>query len=325
MRFAKVITLFAIVSFTTISCSDKNGHNSVDQEPTLVLNKTSLSLNQEETFTLTAEIKYSKRPTIDSFTWSSSNEDVARVSSGKVTAIGVGTAIITAKATFYDNYSAQCEVTVTREAGFDYEIGKPDGKVIDDYYRFYIPVKNTGTMNICLYRMTYQITNKYDDELYDSFFSMSSAPMIIAPGETGYFYDTPYNGHGSFEGKTSNDLVVIQHPIIRKANDYKCERYQVSEPTIVDSEYGFGSYIEGSLTNNSSARITKPAIALHLFDQNNKFVYCLTSSFQEGINPGETKEYSISLPNYGGDRIDKSEIARIKAIAYDNVEFTIDN
>ncbi len=324
MRFIKVLTLCAIVSFSTVSCGEKN-NSSINHEPTLVLNKTSISLNQEETFTLTARIKNAKRPTLDSFTWASSNEDVATVISGKVTAIGVGTAIITCEASFYDDYFAQCEVTVTREAGFDYEIGKADGKIIDDYYRFYIPVKNTGTMNICLYRMTYQITNKYGDELYNSYFSMAAAPNIIAPGETGYFYDDPYNGYGSFKGKTSNDLVVIQHPIIRKAKDYKCERYQVSEPKIVDSEYGFGSYIEGTLTNNSSTRITKPIIALHLFDSRNKFLYCYARSFQEGINPGETKEYSISLSTYGGDQVDKSEIARIKAIAYDNVEFVIDN
>lgn len=317
MRIFKIFSLFACIACLLMGCNDNSNYE--NQEPQLVLDKTSLSLYEEETYTLTAEMKNYNSRLLSVFSWSSSDENVATVYGGKVTAVGVGTAIITAVTTFKDGYSAQCVVTVTREPGFDYEIGEHNGKIQDDYYRFYIPVKNTGNINICLYSMTYQIQNKYGDELYNSYFSMYAYPSIIAPGETGYFCDYPYNSHGSFRDKTPKDLVVIQHPKIKKAKDYKCERYQVSTAKIEENTYY--SSITGTITNNSKERIRKPVIALQLFDKKDNFVYCIASSFQEGIEPGVTKEYSVMIPDYGGDKIAVSEIAKIKPVAYDNVEF----
>ncbi len=324
MKPLKIISLFVCILCLLVGCNSKESSGSVNKEPHLEISETSIALNQDEEYTLVAEMKNGRSSALSNYSWYSSNEDVATVSykGGVVTAIGVGTAVITAVTTFNDKYTAQCVVTVTREPGFDYEIGQADGKVQDDYYRFYIPVKNTGKINICLYRMKYQIQNKYGDVLNDSeYTSMSAYPKIIAPGETGYFYTYEYNFYGSFEDKTSDDLVVIQHPVIKKAKNYRYERYQVSEANVVQSDFGSYYYIKGSITNNSQQRIVKPYLALHIFDQNNRFVYCLTRSFQEGIEPGVTKEYSVEISNYGGNKIDISEIARIQPIAFDNVDF----
>ena len=314
MRIIKVISLCSFIICLTVSCNNQ-------KEPKLVLNETSLSLYQEDTFLLTAKMSNSKDNLLYFLSWSSSNEDVATVSNGEVTAIGAGTATITVKSTFNDNYVAECEVTVTREAGFDYEIGQADGEVVDDYYRFYIPVKNTGTMNICLYRMKYEITNKYGDELYDSVFNMNATPKIIAPGETGYFYDCPSNIYDSFKDKTSKDLVVIQHPTIKKAKDYKCARYEASNVSLEEDTYGIRKYFKGTITNNSNERIISPAVALQLYGENDKLIYCYSTRFQEGIEPGVTKEYFISVPTYGGEVIDLLDIRRIKPISYDDVNF----
>ena len=75
------------------------------------LSKTSLSLNKGNGTTLTATVTPSN--STDSVVWSSSNTSVVTVSNGVVTAIGNGSATITAKA---GSKSATCSVTVTTPA-----------------------------------------------------------------------------------------------------------------------------------------------------------------------------------------------------------------
>ena len=76
------------------------------------LNKTTASLKKGETLTLSATVSPSDASN-KSVVWSSSNTSVATVnSSGKVTAVGNGTATITAKSTT-GNKTATCKVTVT--------------------------------------------------------------------------------------------------------------------------------------------------------------------------------------------------------------------
>ena len=79
----------------------------------LSINKTSTTLNKGATETLTVSRSPSSvsYPTI---TWTSSNTSVATVdSNGKVTAVGNGSATITAKTTDGTNLSKTCTVTVT--------------------------------------------------------------------------------------------------------------------------------------------------------------------------------------------------------------------
>ena len=85
------------------------------QEPTSIsLNKTSLSLTVGQTNTLIAS--FQPDGASGSITWSSNRTSVATVnSSGKVTAIGEGTATITAK--YSDTIKATCTVTVTSGGG----------------------------------------------------------------------------------------------------------------------------------------------------------------------------------------------------------------
>jgi uncharacterized protein YjdB len=78
----------------------------------ITINKSSLSLNKGATETLEAEISPSNA-TNKKINWSSSNELVAKVSdSGVVTAVGAGTAVITATAADGSGKYARCNVAV---------------------------------------------------------------------------------------------------------------------------------------------------------------------------------------------------------------------
>lgn len=69
---------------------------------------TSLSIEVNQTANLTATVYPSNATT--SLTWSSSNTNVAKVSSGKVTAVGAGSCVVTVKTS--NGKSATCNVTV---------------------------------------------------------------------------------------------------------------------------------------------------------------------------------------------------------------------
>lgn len=73
------------------------------------LSSSSESIVKDETATITA----TTTPSGQRVTWSSSNPAVATVSGGVITAVAVGTAVITATS---GNYSASCAVTVTAGA-----------------------------------------------------------------------------------------------------------------------------------------------------------------------------------------------------------------
>ena len=73
-----------------------------------------MSINEGSSYPLTATLTPSDA-TNKSLIWTSDNESVATVSNGKVTAVSEGSATITVT-TEDGDYSATCEVTVTKRA-----------------------------------------------------------------------------------------------------------------------------------------------------------------------------------------------------------------
>ncbi len=85
----------------------------------VTIDKTSLSIEEGKSYTLTATIT-PEDATNKSLKWKSDNEKVATVSNGKVTGISEGTAIITVT-TDDGDYTATCNVTVTKTSVKDDE------------------------------------------------------------------------------------------------------------------------------------------------------------------------------------------------------------
>lgn len=80
--------------------------------PEINLDHSNLSLKSGESQILTASVT----PSGTTVNWSSSNTSVATVSDGKVTAVGQGTATITAQIVYNEtSYQAKCKVTVVAE------------------------------------------------------------------------------------------------------------------------------------------------------------------------------------------------------------------
>ncbi len=97
-----------------------NGTKSEINVTEIKLDKKELTLAEGEEYTFTTTITPIDA-TDKSITWSSSDEKVAKVEFGKVTALKEGTATITAK-TVDGNYTDTCTVTVTKKAGEEKDI-----------------------------------------------------------------------------------------------------------------------------------------------------------------------------------------------------------
>ncbi len=92
----------------------------VVEDTAISLNKTSATIAEGQSTTLSATVTPSDA-TYKSVTWTSSNPSVATVSGGKVTAVSVGTATITAKS--HSGKTATCTIKVTENPN----IVKPTG------------------------------------------------------------------------------------------------------------------------------------------------------------------------------------------------------
>ena len=80
----------------------------------VTLSRTSISLEEGENYTLYANV-FPSNADNRTIAWSSSNENIAEVSNGIITAKTAGTAYIYARATDGSEKYAQCQVTVTEE------------------------------------------------------------------------------------------------------------------------------------------------------------------------------------------------------------------
>ena len=185
--------------------------------------------------------------------------------------------------------------------GFDYEVHDPiaatfSSGIYSKNIRIATPVKNTGKINICLYSCEYTISNQYGEKFQNiSAYSLYCAPNIIKPGETGYFY----TGCTFYQGENMDDYVVNQIVTIKKAPNTTCHRYPASEITIdTETDFLHRPILKGSFTNDTSERRKDLRYAVHVFDKSGIYVESHVSSFSEGFNPGESKEYTLYYEDY---------------------------
>lgn len=143
------------------------------------LNKTSLTLEISESETITATV-LPNNATDKSVTWTSSDQSVAIVANGKVTAVGSGIATITA--TVSNGKTATCRITVNAAIP---EITQVEGATIEGTDIFMLVDYTTDSVAL-LNKVTVS-SGRWD--LYSDIFGQNRIPTKIAAGSNGKLQD----------------------------------------------------------------------------------------------------------------------------------------
>jgi hypothetical protein len=141
------------------------------------LDKTSLALKVDATATLIATVAPDDA-TNKAVTWSSSDESVATVEDGEVTAIAEGEATITVT-TVDGDFSAYCAVTVTEDTG-----GGDDSLTLAvDYVTETIKVKNATDLSLHSYAVEIGGKIKLVEPLYSNTIAIPTKLIPKKPGK----------------------------------------------------------------------------------------------------------------------------------------------
>jgi|WetSurMetagenome_2_1015567.scaffolds.fasta_scaffold04726_5 hypothetical protein len=189
-----VLLLGFIVALASVSCSKVSEDTNTDQTVAVTgvsLDKSTLSLTVGNTATLTATLKPANA-TNKSVTWSSDTKSVANVSSGTVTAVAAGSAIITVSTTD-GNYTATCTATVTeatssssysQSSGTNTATGKAYSSTTSDVNAVKVS-GGTFTMTNCTVTKTGDTGNTDNSSFYGinaAILSTSSGTVVMSGG-----------------------------------------------------------------------------------------------------------------------------------------------
>ena len=152
----KIIPLLSVFMLLFMACPPKDG-----EEVAITLSPTTLELKVGETGALTASVTPAQAK-IAGVKWSSSNAAVASVSSGTVTGVGEGTAVITAESVQDPSKKASASVTVTNPYKDGFTISG------DDFY-------NVNPMQTEVRFMLFNETDRFLNMVKECFPSAESA------------------------------------------------------------------------------------------------------------------------------------------------------
>ena len=244
----------------------------------ITLNKTTTSIPNGETETLVATV-IPENATKQTITWTSSNMDVATVSAGVVTAVGVGTSTITAT-TVDGDFTASCDVTVTPAA-----VPSVTLDFTSNSWNFPVDLKEEGPE-------TYT-NNGYSITLYgknNGFYFDSTAENLLL-GKTDATLTLPafpFNvksikvyGYEGASGSVSFNIFVGNNAVSTEATSSK-----ITHSFAIDNNYQTaGNIYVLKVTNSNNARITKVAF----YAANNKIVGENRAFLQTSIAPSNAR------------------------------------
>lgn len=202
--------------------------------------------------------------------------------------------------------STDIQYTIT-DLSFDYYTNSL-GNI--EYYGI-VGIKNTGSTPIYMKKCIFDLEDK-SGHLLQSESSISEAPSWIAPGETGYFY----NSLGSLllddNISLENGLKLVAQITLKKATGTPVE-YSVSDTSLqkVDSSEGFK--ITGRVTNHTAEDQSYLYINIILFDSAGKAIGISGTSITD-LYAGSTISFDWSA-YFINDNITAEDVHSFKVIA----------
>ena len=306
---------------TTITATTSNGKTAscsvtvnepapeIIEVTSVSLNKSSLALEIGESETLTATVLPSNA-TDKSVTWTSSDQAVAMVANGEVTAVGSGIATITA--TVSNGKTATCRITVNAAVP---EITQVEGATIDGTDIFMLVDHMTDSVAL-LNKVTVS-SGRWD--LYSDILGQNRIPTKIAAGSTGKLRD----GNNVFYIMLENengDLAEVYTLTIYRSYAVTVSYYNHKDVLVYSDTaytgyeyelnydyttlgYTFNSWTENGITYQS--RVLWDDMALHAKMTANSYTVFLNADGGT-LTPSrvdviyDTEEYTLPVPERQG-------------------------
>lgn len=169
-------------------------------------------------------------------------------------------------------------------------------------------VKNTGEADLYLPYGSYDLKTQDGSIVHSSKF-FRPAPQIIAPGETGYYFENVYMDEG-----TPTEGISITPYITPETSKLKNYRLEISNTAIFDKEYG-GIDVHGEVTNTSDVAHEYLDIMIVFFDSEGHSIGQAYDLISETLQPGETRGFDISASDLP-TTITTADIAKYQVYAF---------
>lgn len=231
----------------------------------------------------------------------------------KITPLSEGTATLYVQTKDGAVKSDEISITVSDPNNFNYEI-------VDTYYNLasdsigylwiecYALVKNTGKTNIYLSSGKFDIEDK-NGHLIDTIDYVDVYPQVIAPGETGVYYETTIFEKGNINGKYN---VVFK--IDAKKATVPLVRYKVSDVSFSEDQFGYIN-VTGRVKNTSNKSDSLCYIGIVLYDKNDKVIGVDFTIITDEIAPGELCSFEKTfLYDYFGVKL--KDVSKYEIYAY---------
>jgi hypothetical protein len=199
-----------------------------------------------------------------------------------------------------------------QNAGAAWEVGQ--GRVLTytdsintTWAQVSVPVTNTGDRNLYLSSGTMDLEDA-GGHLVDSLSLVGFYPQVLAPGETGWYYEET-----TLDSVPSSELTVVPHVDIKEAT-VECIRYEASDLSFADEEFG-GIKATGRITNTTAADGSLVYVVLFLFDSEEKLVGQTFTILDGELKAGDT--IGFSTQTFGSnDTINVDTITGYRLFAY---------
>ena len=170
-----------------------------------------------------------------------------------------------------------------------------------------VPVTNTGDRNLYMGSGTMDLEDE-SGHLVDSESLVSFYPEVLAPGETGWYYEET-----TLDSAPASELSVVPHVDIKEAK-VECIRYEASDIAFTDEQFG-GLKATGRITNTTAEDGSLVHVVLFLFDAEENLVGQTFTILDGDLKAGDTMGFSTST--FGtNDAVNVDTVTGYRLFAY---------
>lgn len=208
--------------------------------------------------------------------------------------------------------TGQQQAPAGQNAGAQWEVGQGRALTYTDsigstWVQIMVPVTNTGDRNLYMSSGTMDLEDS-SGHLVDSESLVPFFPEVLAPGETGWYYEET-----TLDSAVDSELSVVPHVDIKEAK-VDCIRYEASDIAFTDEKFG-GLKATGRITNSTAEDGSMVHVVVFLFDAEENLVGQTHTILDGDLKAGESMGFSTST--FGtNDAVNVDTVTGYRLFAY---------